>query len=225
MAVRDTWVARRGVAVFVAGVALALIVATPVIAAPQGWTVGGPPAHSLEALPEGGATTAGRVIGVGELGGERTQIDAYGWQPPAEDGVVEDSAACAFAEFGSDPRWSMYLSCFHPDQVVRPIKIESMITEIRAKSAHWTVVLGTLSPDVAHVVVSVEKADGTGRTKTQAVVAQVGGSLCQELGQSVPFGYFLAKVPHVAGHRPLAIAYTADGRKIGLTDKLDPSQF
>jgi hypothetical protein len=220
MAVCDGGVARRGLIALIASVALAAVIAPPATAAPPGWKVGGAPAHSLEALPEGKTTTAGRVIGVGETGGERVQIDAYGWNPPTELVADEGSAACAFVEFAPEPHYPWYMSCFFPEWVKRPVRIETVIVEEGGRNA--TMIAGTVAPDVTKVVVSLTDPRGKGRPEARAIVAQVDGTLLRQLGQPVPFGYFFAKLPQVKGRRPVAVAYGAHGRKLGSTEGFDP---
>jgi len=207
-------------------VSLALLIvvlaggAIPALAAAPGpGQVGGPPSRPLEPPVEGVRTSADRVIGVGQTYDGRLEIDAYGWRPPSP-APRERRQICIWAELEvlSAP---MYGSCFAPSQVGRPIAIEANISVTSPRSLRDTEIGGSLTSDIARVELSVRRPGHKKAERVQATVAQVSGRLQQQLRQSMPFGYFYAKMPgNVPARDITAIAYDASGQMLGKTPRM-----
>ncbi|MBS1893711.1 MAG: hypothetical protein JST59_20615 [Actinobacteria bacterium] len=197
--------------------ALALVVAGSAVAgAPKKGTVGGAPTHPIGPPDEGTRNSPSRVILAGKTYLGHVEVDAYGWNPPADFGTGEADALWADVEFGAPVAGWSYASSFVPENIHRPVTIEALFWQDQPKSERSTFVGGALEPGVGRVLLSYPQPNGTGTVRADAVVSQVSGRLQQELHQSAPFGYFFATLPGTVQAKELeAIAYGAHGQKLG----------
>jgi hypothetical protein len=196
---------------------LALVVAISAAAgAVKKGTVGEAPTHPIGPPDEGTRNSPCRVILAGKTYLGRVEVDAYGWNPPAEFETGEADALWADVEFGSPVAGWSYASSFVPEHIHRPVTIEALFWQDRPKSQRSTFVGGALEPGVGRVLLSYPRPNGKGTVRSDAVVSQVSGQLQQELHQSVPFGYFFARLPGIVQGKELqATAYGAHGQKLG----------
>lgn len=193
-----------------------LLAMAGVAVAAQRGTVGGLPTRHLNPPDEGKRLTPERVIATGETIRGRLEVDAYGWERPAEGGEREAAAVCTWIEAppGSFP---FYGTCFAPEEVRTPLKILHDSSELGSKSQRNTQIGGPAEANVAKVVLFVRRP-GKSVERTDALLARVSGSLQEELGQTAPFTYFLGVIPgDVRSKYVEAVAYDAQGRKLGST--------
>ncbi len=202
---------------------VALLAIVGVAVAAQKGTVGGAPTRHLNPPDEGKRLTPERVIATGKTYVGRLEIDAYGWEPLLLGGDVapEGPSVCAYIEAppGSFP---YYGDCFAPEEIRTPIRISGDTEELGSGRHRNTQIGGPAEPEVARVVLVVRRP-GKSTERLDAMVAQVGGRLQGELGQTVPFTYFYGVVPgNVRVKYVEAVAYDAQGKKLGSTRGLSP---
>jgi hypothetical protein len=204
---------------------LVLVVAISTAAgAAQKGKVGGLPTRHLNPPDEGERLTPERVIAVGMADAGKLEVDAYGWQPPADGDDHEGPSVCTWIEAppGSFP---FYGTCFAPEGIHTPVKILHDSEAIGPKAVRNTQIGGPAEPNVARVVFVVRRP-GMAVERVDAVTCQVSGPLQEELGQTAPFGYFYGVIRgNVRSKYVEAVAYDAKGQKLGSTRGLSPIQI
>lgn len=178
--------------------------------------IGGPPTRPVDPPPEERQSSPARIVGVGRDYSGWVEIVAYGTEGEPESPSQGDGF-CVWLEYGKF-RFPSFGSCLAAGPIERTIAIEDTTQLISPKRFRFSEFAGALSPDVARVVVEYRR-NGNGKTyRTQATVAQVSGTLQNELDQPAPFGYFAAKVRGLIRTKDArALAYNSAGDLIGST--------